>query len=433
MTNAHRPLARRSFLQAGAALAGAAAVGGFEALAARPAGAKQPSSTDYGPLAPVADDTTGEALISLPAGFRYVTFGRTGETMDDGIATPSSHDGMAAFGAGRWLRIVRNHERGEGPAFATGMTYDLGAGGGTTTLTFDRLRGRLVGARASLAGTIRNCAGGPTPWGSWLSCEETTDVVDGVRHGYVFDVPADGVSDGRPLTGLGRFSHEAVAVDPKTGVVYLTEDATPSGLYRFIPDRRGRLHRGGRLQMLKIGSGPYETYADPTGTRYGRVSWVDIDQPDPGPGETSTVEQGLARGGASIRRGEGIWYGNRRLYFVSTNGGPVGQGQVFELDPRTDRLRVLFSSPDETTLNAPDNITVSPRGGMVLCEDGGGPELLHGLTPDGEIFAFAENLHNDSEWAGATFAPVHGDWLFANLQSPGITFAITGPWHRGAL
>lgn len=435
MTPNPTPLARRSFLQGGVALGGAALLTGFDALAARPAGAQRPrrSSPDYGPLAPTADRTTGETLIALPEGFSYVTFGRTGEVMSDGIPTPSNHDGMAAFGTSRHVRIVRNHERGAGPAFASGMTYDPGAGGGTTTLTFDRISGELVAARASLAGTIRNCGGGPTPWGSWLSGEETTEVVGGLRHGYMFEVPSTGRATGEPLKGLGRFSHEAAAVDPRTGIVYLTEDATPSGLYRFVPRRPGRLAAGGKLQMMKIGDAPRQTYGDPTGTAYGRVTWVDIDEPDPAPGATSTVQQGIAKGGASISRGEGIWYGNGVLYVVSTNGGPARQGQIFELDPRTDRLRVLFASPDATTLNAPDNITVSPRGGIVLCEDGSGQEFLHGLTPDGEIFPFAENLLNTSEWAGATFTPVLGDWLFASLQSPGITIGITGPWWRGAL
>ena len=412
-------LGRRSFLQSGAALAGATALTGFEALAARPAGAKPSALGDggYGPLRPVRDQTTGEALIALPRGFEYLTFGRTGEPMDDGIATPSSHDGMAAFRTDGLVRIVRNHERGAGTAFATGMTYDAGA---------------LVGAHASLAGTIRNCAGGPTPWGSWLSCEETTDVVGGKRHGYVFEVPADGTSDGAPLTGLGRYSHEAAAIDPATGYVYLTEDATPSGLYRFVPSTPGDLAAGGQLQMLAIGDAATQTYSDQGPKDYGQVSWVDIGVPDPAPGAQSTVQQGIAQGGASFERGEGIWYGNGRLYFISTSGGP-SRGQVFELDPATDQLRLIFHSPSLDVLDSPDNVCVSPRGGLVLCEDGSGQEYLHGLTPSGTIFRFAENLLNDSEWAGATFEPKNGNWLFVNLQNPGITFAITGPWKKGAL
>jgi hypothetical protein len=352
--------------------------------------------------------------------------------MDDGIATPSSHDGMAAFRDGDLVRIVRNHERGAGAAFATGMTYDAAAGGGTTTLVFDPDAGALVGSHASLAGTIRNCAGGPTPWGSWLSCEETTEVVGGKRHGYVFEVPAGGTSTGEPLVGLGRCSHEAAAVDPATGYVYLTEDATPSGLYRFVPTTKGTLAGGGQLQMLAIGETPVQTYGDAGPKDYGQVRWVDIDDPDPAPGAPGIALQGIVQGGASFERGEGIWYGNGRLYFVSTSGGP-SRGQVFELDPATDRLRLIFSSPSLDVLDSPDNVCVSPRGGIVLCEDGSGQEYLHGLTPDGEIFRFAENLLNSSEWAGATFEPKNGSWLFVNLQSPGITFAITGPWRRGPL
>jgi secreted PhoX family phosphatase len=434
MTDTEPRLARRSFLQGGAALAGAAALTGFEAVGARPAGARRPVSGDggYGPLSPVRDQTTGEALIALPKGFEYLTFGRTGDLMDDGIVTPGSHDGMAAFRTGELVRIVRNHERGGGAAFATGMTYDPTAAGGTTTLVFDPDAGALLGSHASLAGTIRNCAGGPTPWGTWLSCEETTEVRDGMRHGYVFEVPADGTSDGQPLTGLGRYSHEAAAVDPATGYVYLTEDATPSGLYRFIPSVPGRLAAGGRLQMLAIGAVATQTYSDAGPKDYGQVTWVDIDVPDPAPGAQSTVLQGIAKGGASFERGEGIWYGNERIYFVSTSGGP-SRGQVFELDPATDQLRLIFHSPSLDVLDSPDNICVSPRGGLVLCEDGSGQEYLHGLTTDGSIFRFAENLMGESEWAGATFEPKNGNWLFVSIQSPGLTFAITGPWRRGAL
>jgi secreted PhoX family phosphatase len=435
MTDTSPGLARRSFLQGGAALASATAITGFETLGRiASAGAAPAPSGDggYGPLYPAQDQTTGETIIALPRGFEYLTFGRTGELMDDGIATPSSHDGMAAFRDDDLVRLVRNHERGAGAAFASGMTYNPAAGGGTTTLVFDPDAGQLVGSHASLAGTIRNCAGGPTPWGSWLSCEETTVVQDGLRHGYVFEVPAGGTSNGQPLVGLGRFSHEAAAVDPATGNVYLTEDATPSGLYRFVPSAPGNLAAGGQLQMLAIGDVAYQTYSDTGPRTYGQVSWVDIDTPDPAPGAPGTVFEGIAQGGASFERGEGIWYGNGKLYFVSTSGGP-SRGQVFELDPATDELRLIFHSPSLDVLDSPDNITVSPRGGIVLCEDGSDQEYLHGLTPNGSTFRFAENLLNGSEWAGATFEPKNANWLFVNLQSPGITFAITGPWGNGVL
>ncbi len=194
MTDLRTPGAnRRTFLKGSAALAGATALTGFETLGRAPAGRchSRRSAPAYGPLRPARDHTTGEELIALPRGFEYLTFGRTGELMDDGIPTPGAHDGMAAFRDGDVVRIVRNHENGAGPAFASGMTYDAGARGGTTTLLFDPDAGALVGSHASLAGTIRNCAGGPTPWGSWLSCEETTDVVGTTRHGYVFEVPAE--------------------------------------------------------------------------------------------------------------------------------------------------------------------------------------------------------------------------------------------------
>jgi len=434
MTDTTPGLARRSFLQGTAVLAGATALTGFEALGRAPLAGATPTAGDggYGPLHPTRDQTTGETLIALPRGFEYLTFGRTGEVMDDGIVTPGSHDGMAAFRDDELVRIVRNHERGAGTAFASGMTYNTAAGGGTTTLVFDPDAGALVGSHASLAGTIRNCAGGPTPWGSWLSCEETTNVVADQRHGYVFEVPAGGTSNGEPLVGLGRFSHEAAAVDPVTGYVYLTEDATPSGLYRFIPTLPGNLAAGGQLQMLAIGDIPTQTYGDAGPKSYGQVSWVDIDTPDPAPGTPGTVMEGIAKGGASFERCEGIWYGNRRIYFVSTSGGP-SRGQVFELDPATDELRLIFHSPSLDVLDSPDNICVSPRGSIVLCEDGSGQEYIHGLTTDGSIFRFAENLINGSEWAGATFEPQAGNWLFVSLQSPGITFAITGPWRNGAL
>ena len=458
MTNTtHEQMGRRSFLSvAGAATAGAVVAGaggiGFDALGAAAAGAtpggrgrgRPRPPVDLG-LVPVADQATGLELIKLPPGFEYTTYGWSGDPMDDGIATPAVHDGMAAFRHGHTVRLVRNHEQGSlSGAFASGMTYDPMATGGTTNLEFDLRSGEFTRSYASLAGTIRNCAGGPTPWGTWLSGEETTLVNGDLRHGYMFEVPSDGTASGRPLPGLGRFSHEAAAVDPRTGIVYLTEDATPSGLYRFVPEVPGDLAAGGILQMAAIGATSAVTYAD-TGPRdYGRLTWVDIDQPDPGPGEPSTVSQGIAAGGAQFERLEGIWYHRHTVYFVSTSGGPE-RGQVFAYSTLRNTLKLIFHSPGPEVLDSPDNICVSPRGGLVLCEDGSGREYLHVLTPGGDIFRFAENnvvlagergFHGDftgSEWCGATFEPRAGRWLFVNIQGPGITLAITGPFHRVGL
>ena len=451
---------RRSFLRRSAGAAAGLAIAhrldllGNRAASAAAATAPRVSAAaggvrgaaGYGPLHPTKDQATGLELLMLPRGFEYVSFGWTGDLMDDGKPTPGAHDGMAAFrGADGRVHLVRNHERGgTSGAFATGMTYNPLAEGGTTTLLFDPDRGEFLGTRPSLAGTIRNCAGGPTPWGSWLSCEETTVINGDYRHGYVFEVPAEGVSDGTPLRAMGRFSHEATANDPATGIVYLTEDATPSGLYRFVPNTPGRLGDGGKLQMLKIGAATAQTYSDTAPRDYGTVTWVDIAIPDPGPADPAVVTQGIALGGAQFERLEGIWFADGKIYFVSTSGGPQ-RGQVFELDPAADRLRLIFHSPSLDVLDSPDNICFSPRGGMVLCEDGSGTEFMHGLSLDGEIFKFARNnvvLNGErgffgdfsgSEWCGATFEPTNGNWLFANLQSPGITVAITGPWRQGAL
>jgi uncharacterized protein len=444
---------RRSFLKGAAASATAAIP--FTAFVARASaqeprsGVRRGQSAGYGPLFPTNDAATGLPLLLLPAGFEYVSFGWTGDVLDNGQLTPSAHDGMAAFAAGRGrVRLVRNHEVGRGVPFSA-ASYDPLAGGGTTTLEFDTHERVLLSARDSVSGTIRNCAGGPTPWASWLTCEETTEHT-GLPHGYVFEVPADGIGDPEPLRAMGRFSHEAVAVDPATGFVYETEDAgNSSGFYRFIPANAGRLADGGVLDMLAVKGATRAnlgaSYAN--GTKFD-VEWVPIetaDNPAPGTPGNFVWTQGRALGAATFARLEGCWYGNdAKIYVVSTSGG-VGQGQIWEYDPAEETIRLLFQSPGADVLNAPDNITVSPRGGLVLCEDGGGQEFMHGLTVDGEIFKFAQNnivLNGErnritgdfrgSEWAGACYSP-DGKWLFANIQSPGVTFAITGPWKAGAL
>lgn len=450
---------RRDFLRAAGIYAGAAVLApSMTGLVAcgRDAGSRPVRRTayGYGPLAPAGDE------LALPEGFRYVKFGVEGTPMSGGVATPRAHDGMAAFGMpdGR-IRLVRNHEDKDPPGVARpladpSLAYDPLAGGGTTTLV---IRVDDAGAPAlerdfvSLCGTTVNCAGGPTPWGTWLTCEETTQ--GGSRgwfepHGYVFEVDAaaDRPERPEPLVAMGRFVHEAVAVDASTGIVYETEDVNRrSGFYRFIPSTPGVLGDGGRLEMLGIAGDPEADLR--TGQRVGArlpVVWVEIPDPDPADAESRTLAvylQGRERGGARLSRLEGCWAGDESIYFHSTNGGDAHSGQVWRYLPEEEALVLVFESPDPDVLDGPDNITVSPRGGVVICEDGSGGNHLRGLTPEGEIFDLARNILNGREFAGACFSP-DGRILFVNIQGDldsfgpgnlGITLAIWGPWENGPL
>jgi secreted PhoX family phosphatase len=442
-----RRVGRRTFLQAGVSVGIGLAAGPIEALGrmstawADTAGAApwSPANGGYGRL------SAAGPVLDLPDGFRYVRFGDEGSPMAGGVPTPPSHDGMAVFpGQSGTVRLVRNHEIGEiGRAFAR-PAYDPSATGGTTTLVFDTRAGRLLSSFPSLAGTYRNCAGGRTPWGSWLSCEEGTS---GTRagfdrlHGYVFEVPsqANGPVTPVPLRAMGRFVHEAVAVDPSSGIVYMTEDRLTAGFYRFLPTTPGRLQAGGRLQMLAIDSRPhYDTRTrQPTGVAL-PATWVDIDDPDPadaGPNPLAVFQQGVGRGGAVFGRLEGCCYNQGRILVTATSGGDAGCGQLWEYRPQPDgrgTLRLVFESPAERFLRQPDNVTVSPRGGVLLCEDHSGYDRLIGLDRDGQPFEFARNRLTAGEFAGVTFGPA-GNWLFVNIQRPGMTLAITGPWQRGCL
>jgi secreted PhoX family phosphatase len=359
---------------------------------------------------------------------------------------------MAAFPDGRHrIRLVRNHEvrNSPGPPIEPSRPYDPLAGGGTTTVIVDTRTRLPTGGFVSLSGTHTNCAGGPTPWGSWVTCEETTLGTDAgftKPHGYTFEIPADANGPVNPvkLTAMGRFVHEALAVDPRTGWVYETEDRGTSGIYRFIPDRPRRLSRGGTLEMLAVRGQPnYDTRTGQSVGERHRIKWVPIAEPDPSNAEANPLavfEQGHAGGGAIFSRLEGAWYGDGSIFFHATDGGDLHLGQVWELRPHghsnNGDLELIYESNDPARLDSPDNITVSPRGGLVLCEDGGGgDQYLRGLTQRGRIFDFAKNIHpgfEDSEFAGATFTP-HGETLFVNIQTPGVTLGIWGPWQRGSL
>lgn len=425
------------------------------------------SGGPYGSLRPTLDENTGLPLLSLPEGFRYRSFSWAGEAMSNGAPTPVRHDGMAVVGQrDNQLVLVRNHEvfDADGSFAPEAISYDMPGGAGTTTLTFDLASERVTSVVPSLSGTVANCCGGPTPHGTWLTCEEAV-VTDGKvsggwasgfstplqkPHGFVFEVPADGVTVPEPITDMGQFAHEAVAVDPESGVVYLTEDRKPAaGFYRFLPNTPGRYADGGALEMLRAENGSDLREGLAPGNVFD-VEWVRIAQPAQGntPGSNDGAgcyNQGRDAGGSTFTRLEGCWYRDGAVYFTSTDGGDAGKGQVFRLDVRNQTLAQIYQSPGRDVLDSPDNLTISPNGTVVLCEDGDRDGmLLHGLTPMGELFPIAQNtVHlsgqhlglsgdfRDSEWCGCCFSP-DGKWLFANLQKPGITVAITGPWDHAA-
>ncbi len=484
---------RRSFLRSGAALLGTAAVPAAfqtllarEAWAGRPRAVSSPVANPYGEPIPAIDQTTGLALLALPPDFTYRSHGWTGDLMTDGAPTPPTHDGMGVVqvlpGRAGDLVLVRNHEIAFGPVIGGGNApvYDAtrlgrgGLGGGTTTLTFRR--GQFLSTVASLGGTAGNCAGGVTPWGSWLSCEETLfdgTAVGALPHGFVFEVPAPslGPASAVPIYDMGLLRHEAAAVDPRNGCVYETEDSNPhSGFYRYRPhDRSGRvgsLEVGGTLEMLRVvGQGGADLDAPETGATFA-VDWVPIDAPTAVPedaagqlfydGPSSPYTEGRDRGGARFKRLEGCWYGGGSIWFVDTSGGADGNGVVWRYEPASDEaapglLEAFFVASSAAAADNIDNITVSPRGGIVCCEDSGsgaGTRLI-GMTRDGASFPFAHNRldlptgvpgrpaiapgdYRGSEFCGACFDP-SGRWLFANTQRPGVTYAISGPWARGPL
>lgn len=476
---------RRAFLKGSAAIAATTAVAGpFRGLTLRAARAKPVQATGnagYGPLGPVADARDGVARLWLPEGFSYRSFNEAGDSAAEGVSTPGFHDGMAAFpGKNGRIRLVRNHEiNGPGPAFgADSKGYDSMAQGGTLTIEVDP-DGSDHSAWVSRNGTQMNCAGGPTPYGTWITCEETingpdvgNDFTGGdnslleERHGYVFEVPAAwGVGEfekGKPIRAAGRFAHEALAMDPQSGILFMTEDnfGFPSGFYRYIsrgnPIQKGGLSDDGVLQMLKVVGEPgAELHHDRTVGEVLNVEWVRIPEPDTTfPEGTSNNEaiqfvgrQGLAEGAAIFSRLEGIWQFGRKMYVNSTQGGDApngatsgfgqGAGQLWVYDIDDATLTLLFESPDADVLDMPDNLTISPNGTPLLCEDGRVENLLRGVTGDGEIFNFALNTlpgREDEEFAGATFSP-SGDTLFVNIQDEeqGMTYAIRGPWSNGPL
>lgn len=431
----------------------------FTSLQGRIAHADHLERKLYGELHPVLDQTTGLPLIRLPEGFRYTSYGWTNQPLASGVKTPGDHDGMAVIAEDEdTITLCRNHEvMAPGVAFWREHHYDPFGSGGCTNLTFDRHNEAFVTAWESLAGTMKNCAGGATPWHTWLSCEETLDgpettFEDGSQnpltqpHGFVFEVPVCGQKEPKPLLSLGRFVHEAVAVDPSSHTVYLTEDTGTAGFYRMTPERAMDIASFGRFEMMRVKQRDDVRSGVKTGQLFD-VSWVEI--PDrlrahsPGTKDGLGVyRQGKDQGGLTFARLEGVAIHDGKVFITATSGGNAKAGQVWEYNPELEQLKLIFESPSPDVLDMPDNMCIRVRGELLLCEDGTRvPQRLQILTTDGLLCPFAENnivldqLHGhrgdfrNSEWAGATFSK-DGTWLFVNIQKPGVTLAITGPWKH---
>lgn len=417
----------------------------------------------YGPL-----ERDPNGIINLPKGFKYQIISRTGDRMSDGLLVPGMLDGMGTFsGKEGKVIVVRNHELVPGHmdigAFGKDLSllgkissdqfYDFGRGkipclGGTTTFVYNPKTMQVEHEFLSLIGTVRNCAGGVTPWNTWLSCEEDVSTAGNQfnkNHGYNFEVPANedgGLIDPIPLKAMGRFYHEAAAIHPTTGIVYQTEDRDDSLFYRFLPKQYGDLKKGGRLQALcltEIKHFDTRNWQDthmPLNTKY-EVAWVDLE------GVDSDIDdlryRGYSLGAARFARGEGNYFSEGEVYFTCTSGGKKKLGQVFRYIPspyegqprekdQPPTLELFVESNNERLLRNCDNLTATKLGDLIICEDRRDPRLL-GITPDGQIYHLAQNIGYPSEFTGVSFSP-DGNTMFVNIQSPGLTLAITGPWRE---
>jgi secreted PhoX family phosphatase len=407
--------------------------------------------------------------LDLPEGFSYKIISKSGTLMSDGLLVPGRPDGMGTFldKIGNTI-IVCNHEispnKLEHSPYGSQnerlsqvnseMLYDSGMGvnpglGGTTTLIYDEANGVVTNQYMSLAGTYNNCAGGITPWGSWITCEEDVTRADGENilqdHGYVFEVPmdAEGLVVPSPIKSMGRFHHEAVAVDPISGCVYLTEDRHDGLFYRFVPNEKENLHAGGQLQVLSVRDRYKLDTRNWDGIKVQKnqaleVYWMDID--DVESPKDDLRYRGFEAGASRFARGEGIWMGKRELFFACTNGGPQNFGQIFryKCSPYEGTEKEITNPPildlyaesnDKTVLHMCDNLTVAPWGDLLLCEDNDSLNHIRGIDKKGEIYTFACNRVNSSELTGIVFSP-SGKTLFVNVQENGETVAITGPWEK---
>jgi uncharacterized protein len=446
--NWDRRVSRRTFLGLGGMSAAALLLGSRGVLS------QSSGSAGYGELVP---DPGG--LIDLPKGFQYRVISEEGTPLSSGGTVPGDHDGMAAFPgpSSNTAVLVRNHEQRVGdPNPLVGRNpYDPAAPGGTTGIVVNLEDRTEVEDYVTSSGSLNNCAGGATPWGTWLTCEEDRTT----NHGFVFEVdPNDPENDlsKTPIRDMGYFSHEAVDIDPATGIAYLTEDdfrgsvaddpnaevvadvpdteggrgTRVSFLYRYIPNDRGQrpgaLQRGGRLQVMTLDKRKdYNADLAFPGDRF-RVVWRDVNPEEP---HESAEDLKAAR----FNRLEGAYFAGGAFWFDDTLGGEKRLGQIFRYLPSNNTLELFYEGTEAGKMESPDNIVVTPWGDLWFAEDeavaGDTRNRVVGITPGGQVYVFASNRLNDSEFAGPTFSP-DAKTFFVNFQEPGITFAIWGPFGR---
>lgn len=392
--------------------------------------ARRPSASPQSPL------SVESGPLLLRPGFHCTVLDRAGSLQSDGTQSPLLPDGMACFAGPHdtWI-LLRNHEldrNARGGAYPHGAppeAYRADAHGGVSRLVLRPSDLQVLRTNMVLTGTMRNCAGGPSPWG-WLSCEESNEA----EHGYVFCAPLDAetVQPARPLVGYGRFRHEAVALDLQTFHAYLTEDEPDGCFYRFVPHTRERPFEGQLFALRVSGIFGEDTSKNLRPGQRVPVDWVRI--PDPEARQRSTRKQAQEQGAALFRRGEGCWSDEHSVVFTATTGGLKQKGQIFRLhwsrEPtQPDILEVIAEASSTEDWKHPDNITIAPWGDIIFAEDGRSHQHLRGLTPSGEVYPIAQNALSHGELAGVCFSP-DGSTLFCNLQVDGLTVAIRGPWDR---